>query len=144
MSINILLSSDVSFSLTVPRIDPDETTIMEINGEIIVPYKLIHTGGLDAQNVTIEVTCGRVNSFTLPTKSKVTNEDTIPAVEGMYSNDCMENCLDNSLSGQLTVDGDLTAGVSYVCVVIAGNDIGDFYYNTSAVIAQTGRLVLHV
>ena len=143
MSINISLSSDVSFSLSVPRVDPDETTIMITNSKIIVTYTLIHTGGVDAENVTIAVTCGQINSFTLPTKSKVTNEDTIPEVKGMYSNYCIEDCLDDSPSGELTLDGNLTAGDSYMCVVIAGNDIGDFFYNTSAVIAQTGRLVLH-
>lgn len=112
---------------------------------IDVSYSLIHTGGYDFDSIMIEAVCGPTGSFQPPMVNKVGSGDSEPDLDHRtFSGECMENCLDSELRGQLGLNGLLTAGVSYSCVVIAGNEKGEFYFTPLPVAAQTGKISLCV
>ncbi len=140
----VLLQLFFDFIILVPRID-SSTTISEDIETIIISYSLKHTGGYDRENVSVGAVCGLTNSLSLPTMSKSSGSGD----SNTYSFDdnyveCMSNCLDGNLGGTLEVNGLLTAGYSYICVVVAGNEEGEFYYNTTSLIATIGLLNISV
>ena len=128
----------ISNPILVPRID-STTTISEGERKIIVSYSLKHTGGYNPNDTSIGVICGKTNSLSLPTMTTSigSGDSNAYLLDDNYI-ECMSNCLDNNRRGTLDVDGLLTAGVSYICVVVAGNEEGEFYYNTTSLIASIG------
>ena len=124
-------------NFTVPRVDT-ETNFWIDDGQIVILYSLKHTGGFDSSTVSIKVWCGLSSNFEPPTiyTGIACGENPIG---GDLWNNCFFNCLNDSLDGIESFEGFfLIAGMSYRCVVIASNPIGEFQYNTTDIIAETG------
>ena len=117
-------------NFTVPRVDTD-TNFWIDDGQIVILYSLKHTGGFDSNTVSIEVWCGLSSNFEPP---KLHGNP----IGGDLWYHCFFNCLNGTLDGVERVEGFLIAGMSYRCVVIASNPIGEFQYNTMDIIAETG------
>ena len=123
-------------NFTVPRVDTD-TNFWIDDGQIVILYSLKHTGGFDSNTVSIEVWCGLSSNFEPPTSHTGIASGENPIGGDLWYH-CFSDCLDDNLDHTAKVEGVLIAGMSYRCVVIASNPIGEFQYNTMDIIAETG------
>ena len=113
LEVNIIIHFNEIMYFIAPRLN--NVSIVNINGNLTVSWSIIHTGGLQLDNITID--CNNSNIVILE----------------CYNEECM-------ISDSISYIGPVIAGNNYSCIVNIVNSIGLYdKMRSNYIITNTGK-----
>ena len=119
--------------LTITGVNINTAISRNKDGNIIVFYSFLHTGGFDKDTISVKIYCDQDDV----SASGFNSGDGIETTDLSYS--CLSNCLSENLNGSKVLSRiPLQAGDTYYCGIVSDNQEGTVIHEIGPVELITG------